>query len=373
MDAPVLHAPLLHALYIAIATFAIAFATSRGRIHPFLAVVAAATGFAYACGMSVSLLGKVFGTGFGQALNMLGLPVLAAAMIGVMAERSFASASLMARAARWPAPARSGVLACMGLAAGTGASAGGAFAVLAPLRVALSAGLQRRGAVTTGLAIEAGQGLLLPSPVVIAATAILAASWVRVLAFGVPVALLVTVFSAALAARIAPDHAQSPETGDAPASARIALVAACLVMALMLAVQSIGDIPSEPLGGGGARETILGTGRPLVLLLAGVAIMIAGARAWRNNGLSETGWPAQAISRAAPLMLLLGAAGGLQALAQNTHMSELLAERVSALAVWPGRAVPGRCGHENVAGIISGGRHYGRRHGAIVARYTRPG
>ncbi len=59
----------------------------------------------------------------------------------------------------------------------------------------------------------------------------------------------------------------------------------------MLIVQSLGDIPSEPLGGGSARELILGIGRPAIVLLAGVLIMTVGSHAWRGDALSDAGGP----------------------------------------------------------------------------------
>jgi GntP family gluconate:H+ symporter len=330
--------PLLHAFYLGIATLVIAAITARGRVHPVLAVIVAAAGFAYASGMSVSLLGKVFGTGFGQTLNALGLPVLASAMVSALAARSFASEAVFRASSRLTDRGKTVLVAALGLAAGTGASTAASFAVLSPLRDAVVPG--RRGALTLGLALSAGQGLLLPSPVVIAATAILAADWRHVLAFGVPAAMLSAAAGAIVASRVRPETASAlpPATRTVTAGASLALPAACLLMALMLIVQSVGDIPSEPFGGGGAREMILGTGRPLILLLAGVAVMLVGARGWRGGGLSETGWAAKAIGNAAPLMLLLGAAGGLQSLAQTSHMAEMLAEKVLPLSL--GLAVP---------------------------------
>jgi GntP family gluconate:H+ symporter len=330
--------PLLHALYLGLATLAIAVLTSRGRIHPLLAVAGVATAFAYASGMSVSLLGKVFGTGFGQTLNTLGLPVLGGAMVGAMGARGFAGPRIAEAAARWGGRTRIAALTLIGVAAGSGTSAGAAFAVLAPLRVALAGAAPRRAAVAMGLAVSAGQGLLLPSPVLIAATAILAAGWLRVLAIGLPLALLSAAIGAMAACRIEGREQAEPPARSGTAWAAAGLVVACLVMALMLVAQSVGDIPSEPFGGGGARETILGAGRPLIVLLAGVAIMIVATGAWRGAALSETGWAAEAIGRATPLMLLLGAAGGLQSLAQSSHMAELLAERVLPLGL--GLAVP---------------------------------
>jgi GntP family gluconate:H+ symporter len=66
--------------------------------------------------------------------------------------------------------------------------------------------------------------------------------------------------------------------------------------------------------------------------------MVCSVRAWRDHGFSEAGWAGLAIARAAPLMLLLGAAGSLQTLAQGSHMAELLAEKVLPLSL--GLAVP---------------------------------
>jgi GntP family gluconate:H+ symporter len=97
-------------------------------------------------------------------------------------------------------------------------------------------------------------------------------------------------------------------------------------------------MPSEPLGGGAARELIIGSGRPLMLLLAGAGLMAALTGAWRDASDSAAAWPARAIAQAAPLILLLGAAGGLQGLAQTAHMAEMLAERVLPLGL--GLAVP---------------------------------
>ncbi len=294
-------------------------ATWRGRVHPVLAVFIAAAGFAFASGLSVSQLGKVFGTGFGQTANVVGLPILAGAMVAAMYR------GINGRG-----------LAALGLVAGAGASAAASFAVLSPLR-----GAQPRAALKMGLAISAGQAFLLPSPVLVAATAILGAPWVRVLAFGVPLAVLSAGLGAAVASRMA------GRGDDAPADqikigtnwpARTGLVASCLVMASLLIVQSIGDIPSEPLGGGASRELILGAGRPLIVLLAGVGIMVVATRGWARGGLSESGWVAGAIAAAAPLILLVAAAGGLQSLAQSSHVAELVAERLLPLRL--GIALP---------------------------------
>jgi GntP family gluconate:H+ symporter len=74
------------------------------------------------------------------------------------------------------------------------------------------------------------------------------------------------------------------------------------------------------------------------VLLAGVGVMALVTGAWRRGGLSDDGWTSEAIRRAAPLILLVAAAGGLQALTQTAHMAELVAELLLPLGL--GIALP---------------------------------
>ncbi|MEJ0047991.1 MAG: hypothetical protein WDN04_19130 [Rhodospirillales bacterium] len=215
--------PLLHALYLGLATLAVALATMRGRIHTFLAVLLAAVFFALASSMSISQLGKIFGTGFGQALNMLGLPVLAAAMVSQIGDSTPATAHLTTFTAAWSNRARTAVLALLGLVGGTGASTAAAFAVLGPLRAALAGAgprARRRGGLALGLGASAGQAFLLPSPVLIAAAAIIGAEWSRVLAIGLPVGLLTAAAGALMATLVSPvgTISQAPHTRAPPAN-----------------------------------------------------------------------------------------------------------------------------------------------------------
>ena len=317
--------PIVHSFYLAVAALAIAAATARGRVHPFTAMLLAAGFFAFASGMSISQVGKSFGTGFGQTMNTLGLLVLAAEMVGAIAGRGAGTTRPVSLRLPWTA--------LLGLFAGTGASSGAAFAVLTPLVGS------RRGALTLGLGLSAGQAFLLPSPVVVAAASIIGADWRRVLMCGLPLGALTACLGAALARAVTPgeqDARFAPVI--APRRAAVAMVAACLTMAVLLVVQSLGDMPSEPLGGGSARELVLGVGRPLIVLLAGTFTMAACTGAWRGEAISETGWAAVSVTRAAPLMLLVGAAGGLQSLTQTAHMAEMVTERLLPLP-W-GLALP---------------------------------
>ena len=107
------------------------------------------------------------------------------------------------------------------------------------------------------------------------------------------------------------------------------LVVATAVPLALLIFQSLGDIPSEPLGGGTAREMVIGLGRPLVLLVVAIGIMVIGNARLAGKRLADDAWNLRVFSNVAGALLAVGAAGGLQRLCQETGMAELLGEHVS--------------------------------------------
>jgi GntP family gluconate:H+ symporter len=190
-----------------------------------------------------------------------------------------------------------------------------------------------RSTVALALSISAGHGLLALSPVPIAAAAILGASLWQVLLLGVPAAIVSAVIGVlwlrllpAASADVAPSSAAPTRTAWPLA----VLLLATLVPLVMLMVRSLGDMPSEPFGGGASRELLLGLGRPLTLLLVGVVIAIVGFGRIALGRLREPGWTGSVIARVAETILIVGAAGGLQGLCQESDMAELLGEKLLA-------------------------------------------
>ncbi|MGA2892945.1 MAG: GntP family permease [Xanthobacteraceae bacterium] len=330
--------PLFQALALFSAVLLLVIATQSRNVHPFLALVVIASAFGMAAGFSVGFLGKAFGIGFAEMIYSPGLVIVAAALVTGLAESSTASDRLKMLIDRWRWFRSTRLAALLGLIAGLGASPATAFALLTPLFPALAGTAQKRGsvAVTTALAISASHGLLLLSPVPIAAAAILGAEWGRVALFGLPVAVLLSAFAALFPRWLSIDNAASRPRFDEPQPAAekrdggsaVALLLAIAIPLSMLLMQSVGDIPSEPLGGGTSRELVLGTGRPLVLFLVGLGIMSVGQ--WRQSVklLTDTAWTARMIGNVSALLLTICAAGGLQRLCQETGMAELLGERL---------------------------------------------
>jgi gluconate:H+ symporter, GntP family len=344
--------PIAQALVFVAAVIVIIAAIQWRQCHPFLTLVAVAAVFGFIAGFPTSILGRVFGTGFSDAIYSPGLIIVGAALIGGIAETTTASDRLWARIegwrSKWPwlgglganSLGGNGLAAVLGLIAGIGTSPAAAFALLMPLLrpIGGKTAQQREGAtVTLGLVISASHGLVVLTPIPIAAAAIIDADWIRVALFGVPLAILVAAFGAIFsrwsssAGHASETSAQSyppPAPDRRGGGSALALCLAVLVPLGMLMFQSVGNIPSEPLGGGPTRELILGTGRPLILFLAGVGIMIIGQPRQGFGLVKDSAWTARVFGNVAGLLLIVCAAGGLQRLCQETGMATLLAEHV---------------------------------------------
>jgi gluconate:H+ symporter, GntP family len=327
--------PLFSALVFLTAIIILIFATQR-HVHPFVAIVVVATAFGLAVGFSISFIGKTFGSGFSEMIYSPGLVIVGAGLIAGLAENTAASDRLMTAIEHWRWLGSTRLAALLGLIAGIGASPAAAYAVLTPLFRPIGGTTEQGRATVTvalALAISASHGLVLFSPVPIAAAAILDAGWSRVALFGLPLTLVLIAFGAVFA-RWLPSVAvaSQPVTNEpSPAAEKrsgsaIVLLVATAIPLLMLMVQSLGDIPSEPLGGGSSRELVLGVGRPLFLFLAGVGIMVAGH--WRQGSklLADATWTGRILGDVSGILLVVCAAGGLQRLCQETGMAELLGE-----------------------------------------------
>jgi len=332
--------PFFQAFLFLLSVAIIVAATQSRRLHPFLAIVIVASAFGFAVGFSIGPLGKAFGAGFSEAVYSPGLVIIAAGFIAALAESSGTCNRLTAKVDYWRERVGStAISAVVGLIAGIGASPATAFAVLKPLLPAIRGGRGQRpdaAPIALALAISASHGLALFSPVPIAATAILGAKWERVALFGLPLALLLAAVGAAWSRWLpSPQTGAQPQTDphdpgleqEANGSAAILLLAVAIPL-LLLIVQSLGDIPSEPLGGGPARELVLGIGRPLILFLAGLGIMSLGCRRTGTRLLADFSWTGRVLANVAGIVMIVGAAGGLQRLCQETGMAELLGERL---------------------------------------------
>lgn len=287
---------IVAALLLPVALVAIVIAVERLRLPVFLALMAVVVGYGIAANMTFHSVGKAFGLGFVQTLEQVGLLVVAGALLGRLLTFT---------------PLRATLAALAGAAAGLGGSAAGGLALLQPV----AAGAPRR-AIGLALTLLAVQALIVPSPLAVAAAAVLKANLRPMMIVALPVAGL-----AAGAAWFFLARARLPG-GGARSDFSLPLLAVAVPIVLLI-VQSIAQMPTEPLGRGGAREFYTGISSPLMLAVLAIAIALLIARPKSLTGpietLADTSW--------APLLLAVGAAGGFARVLDETGMADLLAEK----------------------------------------------
>lgn len=313
------------------------FLVARFRLMPLLAIALATLVFGLAVGSDPQWIAKGFNIGFGQTIASGGLALVAGTMIAGLGLASGAFACWRERLG-----ARGIRFAALGAAllAGLGGSMIGALAVMVPLlRLAEHARTRLSLAVTA--TVNAVQGTLLPSPLPIAALAILEGSWRWALMFGIPLAIAQIITGLAIA-RHGPDDTDVAAETVHPAKrlAAFGFLLAMMCLILLVISHALGQIPSEPFGSGNIRERLIGAGRPLLLLLAGLglSLVMMGRRA--GPAVSDTGPLPDAARSVAGVLLAVGAAGGFQMVLHVDGFADLVAERVGELPPALGIAIP---------------------------------
>ena len=285
----------LASLLVPIAVLAIVLLVQRLRLPAFLALMATIVVYGIAADMTFQSVGKAFGLGFSAALEQVGLLVVAGALAGAVALRQ---------------PLGSGTSAAVGALAGLGSSAAGGLALLQA-----SGQDAPRRALGLALTLLAFSALVAPSPLAVASASVMKTTAQAMLMAALPVAVIAAAIGWWHVSRQLP--AAEGKAADAPGRLGWAWLAVLLPVALLV-VQSVAQMPSEPLGKGGAREFYIGISKPLMLAALAITLAVLFAGRWQPSALSGRGW--------APLLLTVGAAGGLARVFDETGMAELLAE-----------------------------------------------
>jgi GntP family gluconate:H+ symporter len=281
---------ILAAVLLPIAVFVLVLLVQRFAVPVFLAMMAVVAGYGIAADMTWQSIGRAFGQGFGTALEQTGLLVMAGALAGMLAIRQ---------------PLRGPMAGAAGILAGLGGTAAGGLALLQPAGI----GAPRR-AIGLAMTLLIVHALVMPSPLAVAAASVLNAD-LRTAAFvAVPAAVIAVALVWLLVGR------SDQIRGALP----VAWLAIAIPLALLV-LQSVAQMPAEPLGRGGAREFYTGISRPLMLAVLAIGLALLLSWRWQPEALADMRW--------APLLLTVGAAGGFARVLDETGMAELLAEQVA--------------------------------------------
>lgn len=343
---------LLVLILVALIAF-IVLSTTRLKLHPFLALLAAAllAGFAYQ--VPHGEIVKTITAGFGGILGYIGIVIVLGTIIGVILERSGAAITMAETVIkvlgeRFPTLTMSiiGYLVSIPVFCDSG------YVILNSLKNALAARMKisviaMSVALATGLYATHTFVPPTPGPIAAAGNLGLESSLGLVIAVGLLVSFVTALAGMWWANRfIGKDIALEDDGLPLPAEEDFAELKArygtlptafqafapIFVPIALICLGSVAAFPSKPLGEGALFATLAFLGQPVVALLVG---LVLACTLLKGNGKRQQlhDRVAEGILAAAPILLITGAGGAFGAMLKITPLGDYLGSTLSALGI----------------------------------------
>lgn len=317
-------------------------ATTRWKVHPFLALLVTALGVGLCGGLSAAQTLAALSSGFGRTVGAIGIVIACGCIIGTALEKSGCAQVLAAAVLRITGEKRA-VLAM----SGTGALVSipvfcdSGFVILSPLTRSLA---RRTGESLAAFAVALSMGLYTthclvpPTPGPIAVASTLGATLGGVIGFGLlvagPVLVATYVYACWIGRRIILSEVPVPRAPEVAAEARgaststVAASVPIVLPVLLIAAGSWADTKAFDVGEGVLRPVFSALGNPVLALLAGVLAAWWVVRA-SGRGLFSA-WTEEGIRNAGMIILITAAGGAFGGVLRETPLGSLVGKAVSA-------------------------------------------
>lgn len=343
---------LLVLILVALIAF-IVLSTTRLKLHPFLALLAAAliAGFAYQL-PSAEIIKTITG-GFGNILGYIGIVIVLGTVIGVILERSGAAITMAETVItllgeRFPTLTMSiiGYLVSIPVFCDSG------YVILNSLKNALATRMKisvvaMSVALATGLYATHTFVPPTPGPIAAAGNLGLEASLGLVIAVGLLVAFVTAMAGMWWANRfIGKDIVLEDDGLPLPAAEDFAALKArygklpsafqafapIFVPILLICLGSVAVFPGKPLGEGFVLTALTFLGQPVVALLVGLALACTLLKS-QDKRKEFHDHVVEGLVQAAPILLITGAGGAFGAVLKVTPLGDYLGSTLSALGI----------------------------------------
>ncbi|RBM67748.1 GntP family permease [Vibrio tarriae] len=329
----------------------IVLATTKFKVHPFLALLLAAFLGAFAYGLPADTIAKTITTGFGGILGYIGLVIVLGTIIGVILEKSGAAITMADTVIkllgeRFPTLTMS----IIGYIVSIPVFCDSGFVILNSLKESLA---KRLATSSVAMSVALATGLYAthtfvpptPGPIAAAGNLGLESQLGLVIAIGLFVAAVAAIAGMLWANRFQSVEADIIEPQESPKQDWQALKASygqlpsasqafapIFVPILLICLGSIAKFPSFPFGQGMLFEVLGFLGQPLTALLIGLLLVVRLLKS--ADKVAEFGERiSQGITAAAPILLITGAGGAFGAVLKATPLGDYLGTTLSALGV----------------------------------------
>lgn len=328
---------------------AIVLLTARFDMHPFLALLFAALGFALLSGMPLNLIVDSINNGFGTTLGKIGMVIVLGIIIGAFLEQSGGAYKLADAVLKIIGRHRvHEAMAIIGYIVAIPVFADSGFIILSSLNKSLTkkAGLSMAG---TGIALILGLMLthvmVPPTPGPIAAAGILNADVGLVMLLGLIVAAMALVvaiiYAKIIAKKIYIDP--NPELSEAEIEEKIKSAPSTfksllpiVVPILLIVGKSIVDLNYDKESSETWVVLVRFIGAPVIALTIGMLLAFLLPKKLDQSLFSTSGWVGKALLDASNILLITGAGGIFGAILQGSGVAEVLADGLSKLnlGIW---------------------------------------
>lgn len=318
-------------------------ATTRFKLHPFLALVLTAYGMGLCGGLSPAQTIAALTGGFGKTIGHIGIVIACGCIVGTVLEKSGCALVMAETMLGLIGRARSVLaMSCTGALVSIPVFCDSGYVILAPLARSLA---RQSGVSLAAFAVALSMGLysthclVPPTPGPIAVAGELRADVGTVILLGVLVsaAIVATTYLYAQSAGrrifVGPPAESAPGPGE-PARGRgqhgpLGAFAPILLPVLLIALKSVADLPGRPLGDGTVRLVLGMVGDPNSALVLGVLL------AWwvvRRHGRDAFGtWCGDGLRDAGTIILITAAGGALGGVLRETPLATLIGDNLASL------------------------------------------
>lgn len=327
----------------------IVLATAKFKIHPFLALLIASYGVAFASGMEVLEIGSTIRSGFGNILTYIGIVIILGTIIGKILEKSGAAIVMADTVLKMVGEKRPGLaMSIIGYIVSIPVFCDSGFVILNSLKKSLVqkskvSGVMMSVSLATGL--YATHTLVPPTPGPIAAAGNLGLEdqlgLVILVGLGVSI---VTMLAGHMWAKVAgkkytsaEDHETlemdydviHKEYGKLPSAFKS--FAPILVPILLITLGSIANFPTLPFGDGGLYTLFAFLGKPINALMIG--LFFAFALLPQLNKETLSGWVGEGLKDAAIIIMITGAGGAFGTVLSSTPIGDYLGSSLTTLNI----------------------------------------
>jgi len=323
-------------------------ATSKLKLHPFLSLIVAAYGLAFAAGVPLDKIAGFISAGFGGTLTSIGLVILAGCIIGTILEKSggaikMAEVVIKAVGEKRPTVAMS----IIGFIVSIPVFCDSGFVILSSLNKTL-AKKTKTSLVAMSVALSTGlyatHTLIPPTPGPIAAAANLKLDnlfLVILVGFfvAIPAVIIGNVFANKVASKyksnidITEDNrtyeAEMKRYGVLPSAKKA--FAPIIVPIILLALGSVAKFPGSPFGEGLVFDIFAFLGTPVNALFVGVIFAFMLIPKFNEETLN--GWVGTALKDAAIILIITGAGGALGNVIREIKIGDYLGQSLQSLNI----------------------------------------